>query len=75
MYRRKFYRRNSSGNEAFSSFEISVFTRFSEQILKWLSYIFIIIGVLYLWRNYRHSKINEVTASFLALKTPSESLR
>lgn len=68
IYRRKFYRRNSSGNEGFSSFEKSVFTRFFEQILKWISYIFIIIGVIYLWRNYRHSKINEVSsASFVSV--------
>lgn len=53
IYRRKFYRRNSSGNEGFSSFEKSVFTRFWEQILKWLSYIFIFIGILYFWRYFR----------------------
>lgn len=55
IYRRKFYRRNSSGVEGFSSFEKSVFTRLFEQILKWISYVFIIIGILYLWRYYRHS--------------------
>ncbi len=55
IYRRKFYRRNSSGVEGFSSFEKSVFTRLFEQILKWLSYLFIIIGILYLWRSCRTS--------------------
>lgn len=58
IYRRKFYRRNSSGNEGFSSFEKSVFTRFIEQVLRWISYIFIIIGILYLWRYYRHTEID-----------------
>ena len=48
IYHRKFYRRNSSGNEGFSSFEKSVFTSFVEQILKCISYIFIVIP------NYRH---------------------
>lgn len=47
--RRKFYIKNSSGIEGFSSFEKSVFTRFFEQILKWSSYVFIIIGVIYLF--------------------------
>lgn len=75
IYRRKFYRRNSSGNKAFSSFEKSVFTRFFEQILKWLSYIFIIIGVLYLWRNYRHSKINKVSASFISSENAFGSIK
>ena len=58
IYRRKFYRRNSSGVEGFSSFEKSVFTRLFEQILKWISYLFIIIGILYLWRSCRNSNEN-----------------
>lgn len=56
IYQRKFYRRNSSGLEAFSSYEKSVFTKFFELILKWISYIFIIISLLYLWRYARHSE-------------------
>lgn len=58
LYRRKFYRRNSSGLEGFSSFEKSAFTRFFEQIVKWISYVLIILGILYIWRYYRHSEVD-----------------
>lgn len=61
IYRRKFYRRGPSGGEGFSSFEKSVFTRFFEQILKWISYVFIIIGILYLWRYSRQTNQNETS--------------
>ena len=47
--RRKFYRRNAVGAEGFSSFEASVFTRFIERIGKWIAYVLIIIGILFIW--------------------------
>ena len=47
--RRKFYRRNAVGAEGFSSFESSVFIRFVERIGKWIAYVLIIIGILFIW--------------------------
>jgi len=55
IHRRKFYRRNPSGAEGFSSFEKSFFTKIFEQILKWISCAFMIIGILYIWPSYKHS--------------------
>ncbi|WP_430611636.1 molybdenum ABC transporter permease [Flavobacterium sp. JP2137] len=53
--RRKFYRRNAVGAEGFSSFESSVFIRFVERIGKWIAYVLIIIGILFIW-SYSHMK-------------------
>ena len=47
--RRKIYRRNAVGAEGFSSFESSVFIRFVERIGKWIAYVLIIIGILFIW--------------------------
>lgn len=63
IYRRKFNRRNSVGLEEFSSFEKSVFTRIFEQILKLISYIFIILGIFYLWRYYQYSATKPGTSA------------
>lgn len=43
--RRKFYRRNVAGLEGFSSFEASLFIRFTERIGKWLAYAFILFSL------------------------------
>ncbi|WP_084111208.1 molybdenum ABC transporter permease [Chryseobacterium taiwanense] len=54
--RRKFNRRGIGGIEGFSSYEKAVGLNFLERLGKWLAYILIIIGLLYLWRFYWHRK-------------------
>ncbi len=54
--RRKFYRRSITGAEGFSSFESSVIIRFIERIGKWLAYILIIIGFVFLWSHSQMKK-------------------
>lgn len=54
--RRKFYRRSITGAEGFSSYESSVIIRFIERIGKWLAYILIIIGLLFLWSHSQMKK-------------------
>ena len=54
--RRKFYRRNSSGLEGFSSFESSIFIRFIERIGKWIALVLIILSILTLWSYSRMKK-------------------
>lgn len=45
--RRKFYRRNQSGIETFPSYSSSVITRIGERILKLVSFILFIAGLLF----------------------------
>lgn len=54
--RRKFYRRSITGAEGFSSYESSVIIRFMERIGKWLAYILIIMGLLFLWSHSQMKK-------------------
>lgn len=46
---RKFYRRSITGAEGFSSYEKSVVISFLERMGKWIAYILIIFGILFLW--------------------------
>ena len=57
--RRKFYRRSPMGAEGFSSYEKSVFVTFLERTGKWIAYILIIFGLLFLWSYSRQKKENE----------------
>lgn len=68
--RRKFYRRNALGAEGFSSFEASVFIRFVERIGKWIAYVLIIIGVLFLWSYSRQKKAYEKTIQNREIRSP-----
>ena len=54
--RRKFYRRSPMGGEGFSSYEKSVFILFLERTGKWISYILIVFGLLFLWSYSRQIK-------------------
>ena len=54
--RRKFYRRSSLGAEGFSSYEKSVFISFLERTGKWIAYILIVFGLLFLWSYSRENK-------------------
>lgn len=51
--RRKFYRRSPTDAEGFSSYEKSVFVNFMERTGKWIAYLLIIFGILFLWTYYR----------------------
>ena len=57
--RRKFYRRNPTGAEGFSSYENSVFIKLIERIGKWIAYAMIIFGLLALWAYSREKKEKE----------------
>jgi len=57
--RRKFYRRSITGAEGFSSYESSVIIRFIVRIGKWLAYILIIIGLVFLWSHSQMKKEKE----------------
>lgn len=59
--RRKFNRRGVGGIEEFSSYEKATILRYIERLGKWIAYILIAIGVLYLWRFYRHTNENKNT--------------
>ncbi|MEM8522914.1 molybdenum ABC transporter permease [Flavobacterium sp. PL12] len=54
--RRKFYRRSPLGAEGFSSYEKSVFILFLERTGKWIAYILIVFGLLFLWSYSRENK-------------------
>ncbi|CAI8894939.1 molybdenum ABC transporter permease [Chryseobacterium sp. IT-36CA2] len=60
--RRKFNRRGVGGIEEFSSYEKATVLRYVERFGKWIAYILIAIGLLYLWRFYRHTDENKNTA-------------
>lgn len=60
--RRKFYRRSPFGTEGFSSYEKSVGVTFVERIGKWIAYILIVLGVLFLLSYYWQGKIKERAA-------------
>ncbi|WP_346238984.1 hypothetical protein ABDK00_009655 [Niabella insulamsoli] len=59
--RRKFYRRNTSGLEVFSSFEKSLSFRFLERIGKWIGYVLVILGILsiFTYRNEKQKALEE----------------
>lgn len=52
--RRKFNRRGVGGIEEFSSYEKATMLRYFERFGKWIAYILIAIGLLYVWRFYRY---------------------
>jgi membrane protein DedA with SNARE-associated domain len=60
--RRKFYRRGPMGAEGFSSYEKSVAVTFIERAGKWIAYILIILGVLFLGSYWRMKKNKEKTS-------------
>jgi len=60
--KRQFGRRNSNGVEGFTSYEKAVVIRFFERIGRWLAYILIIAGVLFLWGYSREEKEMEQQA-------------
>jgi len=60
--RRKFYRRSAFGSEGFSSYEKSVVISFLERTGKWIAYILIIFGLLFIWSHYRQQKTKEIKA-------------
>ena len=47
--KRQFNRRNFAGVEGFSSYEKSVIIRFIEKIGRWIAFILIIMGIVFLW--------------------------
>ncbi|UTG62125.1 molybdenum ABC transporter permease [Elizabethkingia anophelis] len=59
--RRKFNRRGVGGIEEFSSYEKATILRYVERFGKWIAYILIAVGLLYLWRFYRHTDENKNT--------------
>ena len=69
--RRKFYRRNAVGAEGFSSFESSVFVRFVERIGKWIAYVLIIIGILFIWSYSQMKTEKEKKQSELKTEQPA----
>ena len=69
--RRKFYRRNAVGAEGFSSFESSVFIRFVERIGKWIAYVLIIIGILFIWSYSQMKTEKEKKQSELKTEQPA----
>ena len=54
--RRKFYRRSMTGAEGFSSYESSIVIRFIERLGKWVAYILIIIGLVFIWSHFQMKK-------------------
>ncbi|WP_269225254.1 molybdenum ABC transporter permease [Flavobacterium eburneipallidum] len=54
--RRKFYRRSPTGAEGFWSYEKSVFISFLERTGKWIAYVLIVLGLLFLWSHSRQKK-------------------
>ena len=69
--RRKFYRRNAVGAEGFSSFEASVFIRFVERIGKWIAYVLIITGILFIWSYSQMKTEKEKKQSELKTEQPA----
>ena len=69
--RRKFYRRNAVGAEGFSSFESSVFIRFVERIGKWIAYVLIITGILFIWSYSQMKTEKEKKQSELKTEQPA----
>ncbi|MGH1517089.1 hypothetical protein [Chryseobacterium sp. JK1] len=61
--RRKFNRRNSGGLEGFSSYNKSIFVRLIEWTGRWLAIILLVVGILFLWRHYRHKQQKENKSS------------
>lgn len=57
--RRRFYRRSPMGAEGFSSYEKSVLILFIERVGKWIAYILIIFGLLFLWNYSKQNKEKE----------------
>jgi len=57
--RRKFYRRSPLGGEGFSSYEKSVIVSFLERTGKWIAFILIVFGLLFLWSYSRQEKEKE----------------
>lgn len=47
--KRRFNRKNIIGLEGFSSYEKMLFVRFIERIGKVISYVIILLGILFLW--------------------------
>ncbi len=68
--RRKFYRRSPTGAEGFSSYEKSVIVTFLERTGKWIAYILIIFGLLFLWSYSRQKKAKEKAAQNTEIQTP-----
>lgn len=54
--KRQFNRRNSNGVEGFTSYEKSVLIRFFERIGRWLAFILIIAGLIFLWGFSKEKK-------------------
>lgn len=54
--KRQFNRRNSNGVEGFTSYEKSVLIRFLERIGRWLAFILIIAGLIFLWGFSKEKK-------------------
>lgn len=78
--RRKFYRRNAVGAEGFSSFEASVLTRFLERVGKWIAYVLIIVGIVFMWTYSQMKKEKEKqtevrTEQTLALNSDKITIR
>lgn len=68
--RRKFYRRSPTGAEGFSSYEKSVAVTFLERVGKWVAYILIIFGVLFLWSYSRQKSEKEKPSSNTEIQNP-----
>lgn len=68
--RRKFYRRSPTSAEGFSSYEKSVIVTFLERTGKWIAYILIIFGLLFLWSYSRQKKAKEKAAQNTEIQNP-----
>ncbi len=68
--RRKFYRRSPTGAEGFSSYEKSVIVTFLERTGKWIAYILIIFGLLFLWSYSRQKKAKEKAVQNTEIQNP-----
>lgn len=68
--RRKFYRRSPAGAEGFSSYEKSVIVSFLERTGKWIAYILIIFGLLFLWSYSRQKKAKEKAGQNTEIQNP-----
>lgn len=60
--KRQFNRRNPNGVEGFTSYEKALAIRFLERIGRWLAFLLIIAGLLFLWGYSREKKEMEQQA-------------
>ena len=60
--KRQFNRRNVAGLEGFSSYEKSVIVRLLEKIGRWVAFLLILAGIVFLWGYSKQKKKMEQSA-------------